>query len=291
MRPARTRGVLGCAALFTFVSVWECTRVAAQFVWDAPQGCPDWADVESRIPEPLPGRAPKNARLKANAHVTTDAAGYRLDFHTAQGERSLHAATCDELASAAALLLGLLRDSMADSAPPVSSQRDVAALLGVSVALDWGSLPELAWGPSLRAGIRLYATSITAAGQYLPPQQVGSPASFSGAAVRGTVTLATAGVSVCQALTPVIELSPCALFEYGQIWVGRGQSSDTRSDWALLLVGARVSTAIDRRWHILLDLSVGVPWTRVDYSTLRLGRVYSPPAVLARLHLGFEFRL
>jgi hypothetical protein len=77
--------------------------------WVAPRECPDRSAVERSIAARVPSLQPR-AAVEASGRIVRQGAGYQLTLRTAAGERQLSAASCDELASSAALILAFILD-------------------------------------------------------------------------------------------------------------------------------------------------------------------------------------
>jgi hypothetical protein len=82
--------------------------------WSGPDACPSGQRVVARVEELLSRAKRPGAPLVAEARITAERAGYRLDVSAQHGEdrlrRTVHAGACDELADAAALILALWID-------------------------------------------------------------------------------------------------------------------------------------------------------------------------------------
>jgi hypothetical protein len=93
-----------------------------ELTWSAPAGCPSQGDVEAdvarRLGRPLAGNG---ALLRALAEVEAADQGFRLVLATElageSGTRVLSAQRCEELASAASVIIALLADPHADATP------------------------------------------------------------------------------------------------------------------------------------------------------------------------------
>ncbi len=101
------------------------TRVAAEprqvdLRWDAPQGCPQESDVRGRIQKIL-GTDRHDTPFRADGAITRVDGRFRLELvlHVGDvtGTRSLAAKSCDDLAGAAAVEIGLLVHSVESQSP------------------------------------------------------------------------------------------------------------------------------------------------------------------------------
>jgi len=93
-----------------------------ELTWSAPAGCPSQRDLEAdvarRLGRPLAGTGPA---LRALAEVEPVEGGFRLvlvtELEGEAGTRVLEAPRCEELASAASVIVALLADPHADATP------------------------------------------------------------------------------------------------------------------------------------------------------------------------------
>lgn len=90
---------------------------APELQWDAPDGCPDAADVEQAIDRLLGSRHEAESPVLARAHVTGEPGNWTLELYveTEQGktERTLRSQQCSTLRDATALYVALSVDPMA----------------------------------------------------------------------------------------------------------------------------------------------------------------------------------
>jgi hypothetical protein len=306
MRPtwtSRYRGAArSCALLWALVlgmrgrSVHAADNGALELDWQAPAQCADRAELESQVYARLPERPRPRSVLHARGRIEATQTGYRLELQTEQGRRTLLAQDCEELVNAAALMLALLVDSQAREEPQptatVPKPRSVWALIRPELVADLGTLPHLAVGPGLSAGVRVFATSLEVSGYYLASQNVSGPQQT---APLGELHALAAGLGACQALTSRMELSPCLRLEYGRI-EGRGTNLKTaafRADapWVLALLGVRVSAELVNRLHGVLELAIGLPLLGATFTVNPVGTVHQTGDVVGRLRAGIELRL
>jgi hypothetical protein len=268
---------------------------ALELDWQAPAQCADAAELESQVYARLPAQPRTQAPLHARGRIEVVQAGYRLQLETEQGRRTLLAADCEELVSAAALVLALLVDSQARNEPqPTASAptpRVVWALIRPELDADLGTLPHLAIGPGLSAGVRVYATSLELSGYYLPSQNVRGPQQT---ATLGELHALAAGLGACQGLTSPIELSPCLRVEYGHI-TGHGtnliSANAADAPWVLALLGVRVSAELVQRLHGVLELAIGLPLLGATFTVNPVGTVHQTGDIVGRFRAGIELRL
>jgi hypothetical protein len=265
-----------------------------QLEWHAPAGCPDHAETVSRVPEAPPALAAHGPGPRARGVIVQQADGYRLNLWTDQGSRTLFAKDCEELASAAVLVLSLLIDAQRHGGvrvPPPTNERVVWPWIRPEVVSDLGTLPHLAVGPGLGLGVRIERLSLGLSGNWLPKQDVRS--TLRTAAV-GQLQLWSAELHACYALTDRLALSPCVHAEYGRI-IGRGRNlamqSPVDGPWLLAGVGLQASAELWPRVHALIELACGVPLQGAKFSIEPLGTVHRTGAVVGRLRAGLELRL
>ena len=112
---------------------------AVDLAWDAPAGCPQREAVQARVRE-LAGEALKNAeRPRAEGRIVSVNGRYQLTLTVYEkGEardRTMTSQSCDDLAGAAAIALGLLiRQRPSSSGEPGSSGTGAAAAPGAAAA-------------------------------------------------------------------------------------------------------------------------------------------------------------
>lgn len=85
--------------------------------WDAPEGCPSAETVRAAIAAQL-GRAVEPGDVEVELKVARDGDRWRVDLTAGGGVRTLDAASCDELAEAAALIVAMTIDEAAQATPP-----------------------------------------------------------------------------------------------------------------------------------------------------------------------------
>lgn len=96
----------------------------ADVSWDAPDGCPDADAVRAQVAQQL-GREPADGDLDVELRVARDGDRWRLDMTAGGGERTLEAATCDELAQSAALIVAMTIEAAESDAVDVASLGDL----------------------------------------------------------------------------------------------------------------------------------------------------------------------
>jgi hypothetical protein len=265
--------------------------------WVAPAGCPARAELERAVRERLSSGNEAGApgpALRASGSVTASDRGYRLELETEHGRRSLAAGSCREAASAAALILALLIDPEAETAPappPVPPPRSLWLSLRAEVSADWAILPELAFGPGLAAGVRWRATSFELTGTWLPPRDAYRSERDSAVA---NLSLLTAALGACHALTRAPELSPCLRIEHGRLIAEPRGLPNARSHgaaWTALWAGARLGVRLASWLWANLELAVGLPLLGATFTVNSVGTAHETGDVTGRLRAGIEIRL
>lgn len=174
------------------------TAGADPIAWEAPAGCPDGDTVRARVEAHL-GRAPEPGDVDVALHVSQDGARWRVEMTIGEGVRELEAATCDELAESAALIVAMTIDEAAQAAPPAvpdlsdppaplpprrqvdTSERrpspptDVKLRARTFVVGDLGTMPEAAIGAGGAVEVALDAWGIEVAAARMAGQRAFVP--------------------------------------------------------------------------------------------------------------------
>lgn len=131
--------------------------------WEAPPECPQAATVRQKLDALLGEAAAKKGGLRADAHIARVNGRYRLllTVHDEKGarDRTIDAEACDDLAGAAAVMLGLLlRGQAPNEGGDSSTGTDVTSAAGAT------EQNPNATGPSAASPSAARAASPTAAG-------------------------------------------------------------------------------------------------------------------------------
>jgi hypothetical protein len=309
----------------------QTSAVNVELSRSAPAGCPSQADVEGDVARRL-GRplVASGAALQASAAIESNEQGFRLTLTTElQGEsgtRVLDAPRCDELASAASVIVALLADPHADATPApkptppppqpeptpkpkeADEHRDEAEEIEVEepslpsrpivvhvfarpeLLADLGTLPKLGIGPALSVGVRLDRTALELTGSYLPPNDVES-----GGKILGNVRLWSAALGVCQQLGNAIAIGPCLRVEYGRT-SGKGggdirKAASGRSGmFAALWLGLRLDYGLLPALLLYAELDAGLPLARTVFTVQGVGPAHEASALIGRVRTGAELR-
>jgi hypothetical protein len=299
--PLRVFGVGAALLLVEGAAVAE-SRARFTFDWTSPAGCPTRDDVRGRAETLLGG--PIEPRLvnplDAQGRVTSVDGRFELHLETVdngiRGERTLKAATCEELASAAALIIALAVDpetvaarskdastaagaaASTSGAPPVAtpppnpsagpapaaaeaekplrSGAPVTGFAEADLAVDWGALPDISFGPSLTGGFAVDRLELRLAATYFAPRFAEAPPDPDRG---GDVSLLVFGLAGCYALTAsTAKIGLCAEFEGGALFaIGRGfdHTDDAVRPW--LGAGGSVDLTIPVAGPVALRVGVG----------------------------------
>jgi hypothetical protein len=102
-------------------TAWAEAQPSIDLRWEAPTGCPQESDVRDRI-QNLLGSGRQSSQLRAEGTITRMDRRFRLDLvvHVRDlvGTRSIESSSCEDLAGAAAVEIGLLVHSAEATAEP-----------------------------------------------------------------------------------------------------------------------------------------------------------------------------
>jgi hypothetical protein len=282
--------------------------------WVAPESCPDSQTILERV-EGLVGqavRASPTALFSIEARVSRDdGPAWTLHMSFRGGEnptsRTVTAATCDELADAAALFVALAIDpNLPVAGRPASSEsgdgRGAAAAAsattpvvplspGAEARAARGPQPEPAPRPPLRVhvgalesiwfqrlpgvapglvlftGLSRYRWRVSAELGFYPEQHADAPNGRTG----GDLWLASAELNLAYALTQSrVQLAP--YFGLELEWIhgaGTGQLRRDQGSTALVAfnTGARLEYSVSRRWALLARAKGSAPFSRPSFYT------------------------
>jgi len=293
----------------------ELDRVPVELSWSAPAECPDrsWVlrSIEARLRAPA---SQLTAAISADARVEKRGGGYSLTLQTEQGERQLSAATCEELAGSAALILAfLVEPQQAEPAPVVEppptaaeptvaesssgpeSQLELSGHVRAEWIVDIGMLPNPATGPGIGLGFSLRDTSLELSAGFLLDNTVRYVAPGN----EGQQSLAhlyafLAQLGLCQRLLRALDLGVCLSVEHMRISADPDEALQSRSTrrapvWTAL-ASARAAIPIGTRFAWVLELSVGVPLLGARFRVDGIGVIHETGDVIGRLRTGPELR-
>ncbi len=279
------------------------TRVDAaslELTWDAPQACPTIDSVQREVTR-LEGQRATLSALRASVHVRSTPTGWvaelRTDSNGAQGERTLEAADCAQLADAAALVIAmahcpeLAMGAIEPPAPPVPPGAQLA--ISAFAAGDWGSLlaPTFAAGLDLSLAFGRFEVRALAL-RSLEQHRLSGPQADSAVAVQAQLGL---GVRGCwYALESRVSLGPCVGVD---AWLLSGSSSNvslpsTGTGWWLGgLLGAQGKLRLFERLAVVVAIEVGAAAARPVFVVEGYGQVFRSGEVVGRARAGLEVRL
>jgi hypothetical protein len=265
-------------------------------------------------------RVPQGNDIKARAvveHGQTWSLAMETELAGRPGRRSLEAASCQDLASAAALIVALMIDPNAvaahatpprpvaapprpvaappktEPAPaPESKRRAVQYLAGIHVAGSYGTLPSFDVGVGGGVGMQGRRWRAELRGSYgLRRDQKASAAAPPGA--YGEFNFAAAALAACVNLgREGLAFGPCADAELGATSAkgfGVSQSFPANTLWSALGAGGYAAIALGHHLSLPLHLDVLAPLRRSQFVVKNVpGRVFQAPAVGVRLGAGIE---
>jgi hypothetical protein len=297
---------------------------ALTFSWLAPAGCPSRDEVNAEIARLLGGsiRVPQGGDIKARAQVVQGATwSLAMDTELAGrlGRRSLEAASCQDLANAAALIIALMIDPEAVAAhatppqpvaappspvapPPVTAPspaperkpRAVEYLVGILAAGSFGTLPSIDAGLGGGIGLQGRRWRAELRGTYgLRRDQKAWAAAPAGA--YGQFNFWAVAFAGCFNVgRESWAFGPCADAEVGVISAqgfGVSQSLPASTLWSALGAGGYAAISLGRHLGLPLHLDVLAPLRRSEFVFKNEPtRVFRAPAVGVRMSAGIELR-
>jgi hypothetical protein len=294
--------------------------------WDAPEGCPSAADIRAEVTRIVGDR--ERRRVTVRAQARQEERGWTLELRTRagdeEGERTLQAATCEEVAKAAVVIIALTidPDEMAaappsppraapeprpppllppprPTAPPNTTQAWYAAVLsgaGVSFATPPGAALFLWLAGGVRAGRIAAHAGVSVGTETSESAPLPSAPSAGGkfwlisAFGRGCVAplLGRFEIWGCGGL----EIDRLAASGYGVTSPGSGHGV-----WLAPAIGVEPGWAVARTVRVTLPAWIAFPLDRPSFQLAELPAatpnptptlVFRPPAVLPRVSLGLQ---
>jgi hypothetical protein len=300
-------------------------REDVDLAWDAPDDCPDRAWVLRSIAARLNGAAAQpRAAISASGRIERRASDYALTLRTEQGERQLNAASCEELAGSAALILAFIVDPQhtpepaAVAAPPpetpapagdaaaaadekaaeieATASGPTLALTGYARAewtVDVGMMAHAATGPGISIGLTLVDTSMELSAAFLLNNSV----SYVAAGGEGASSLAhlsafMAQLGLCQRVLRGPDLGICVLGEHMRMTADPADALASRSThsapvWSVL-AAARAAVPIGTRFAWVVELGIGVPLLGARFRVDGIGVIHETGDVVGRLRTGLR---
>ncbi|WP_437895781.1 hypothetical protein [Sorangium sp. So ce124] len=180
----------------------------------------------------------------------------------------------------------------ASAAPAQRPSRplELRGALRVSGVLDTASLPAVAPGAGIAAGVLIGAVRVELSGTYFGAQQ----AFVERPTMGGDVQLTTGGLRLCYAMRyRSIELGPCAGIEVGVMSAasfGAASPGSNRALWVAPHPGALATFTLSDRLRVPLTIDVPFPVTRDRFVLVGIGAVHRSAAATLRASLGVEVR-
>ncbi|HET8938412.1 MAG TPA: hypothetical protein VFN67_33440 [Polyangiales bacterium] len=310
----------GCAQLAVLVLAFTAGAAFAdepvELTWSAPAECPDrnWV-LRSIAARSNSSAAQPTAAVQASARVVRKGDVFQLTLQTHEGERQLSAASCEELAGSAALILAFIADPRRE-ATPVGERAEMPAAVPDAAAAesgeapppldvsgyaraDWlvdvGMLPHAATGPGIALGLTIANTSFELAAGFLLNNSVRYVAAGGG----GQQTLAqlhafAAQLGVCQRLIGGgANLGLCLFGEHMRVVADpdealRSRTTPSAPVWTVL-AAARLAVPIGTRLAWYVELGLGVPVRGARFRVSRIGVIHETGDVVGRLRTGLGF--
>jgi hypothetical protein len=284
--------------------------------WQAPAGCPSRGQVSGEIARLLGGeiRVPKGGDIKAVAVVArgqTWSLAIETELAGRPGQRSIEAASCQDLADATALIIALMIDPnavaahttqprpapappLAQSDPAPQKARRVSYLVGIHAAGSYGTLPSVdaglgggvglagrRWRVELRGTYGLRRDQRVTAPSPAPPDSYGR-FNFAAAALAGCLNLGRENLAV----------GPCADAELGMLSAkgfGVSEGFPAQTLWLALGAGAYAAIPLGPHLSLPLHLDVVAPLLRPEFVFRNVPtRVFRAPVVGGRISAGIE---
>jgi len=295
---------------------------ALTFSWQAPAGCPSRDEVSAEIARLLGGsiRIPRGGDIKASAvvaHGPTWSLAMETELAGRPGRRSLEAASCQDLADAAALIVALMIDPNAVAAhatplrpvavppPPVEAppatqpdpapetkRRAVEYLVGIHATGSYGTLPSIDAGLGGGIGLQGRRWRAELRGTYgLRRDQKAMAAAPAGA--YGQFNFTAAAFAGCFNFgRESLAFGPCAGGELGAVSAkgfGVTQGFPANTLWSALGAGGYAAVSLGHHLSLPLHLDVLAPLRRSQFVFKNEPQVvFQAPAVGVRMSAGIE---
>jgi hypothetical protein len=284
--------------------------------WNAPDGCPDRAEIARRVEALLGHPATSNEALAFRAEVReTDDGHFRATLRSrwagGSTERTFEAVDCAKIGRAAALIVAMAIDPV-DVAEVASEPRPqpqpqprapeepratpveapaVHLGFGMRATVDVGSLPLPTIGGGPLATLRFGAWELQLGAQaWIPRRTAGSTPTGAG----GEIGLLTGEARACREIVPLaLTLSLCLGGEAGVTdgaAFGIPVPRHPRSLWLAALGGAIIRPRVASGLWAWMSFDAAVPLTPPDYAIEGLGSVHRPWPVVGRASMGVEIQ-
>jgi len=281
--------------------------------WDAPDECPTGAEVSADVMH-IVGSS-ETRHVVVHATVQKDGPVWTLVLDTQSGEeagqRTLHGATCAEVAKAGVIVMALTLDPNGMSPPPTAVvappapvvppppviapaapvvPRAVWATLRIEGGAAFATLPSTAPFAAVAAGARLARGAARLGVAGLLENSESAPAGSS-----GSFWLFSTFADVCGAPIAArrFELWACVGAQIDRMAAaGHGVTSPSTAVvwWLAPRVGLEPSLGLIDRLRLVLPLEVSFPLYRPTFTLDGVGPVFRPALVFVRVSLGAEVR-
>ena len=287
---------------------------ALTFSWQAPEGCPSRDDLRAEIARLLGGdiHVPHDGDIKARAQVShgqTWSLAIETELAGRPGQRSIEAASCQDLADATALIIALMIDPNAVAAhamqpkpvpatppgettpPPPKKPRSVEYLVGIHAAGSYGTLPSVDVGLGGGVGLAGRRWRVELRGTYGLRDQKAMAAAPPGA--YGQFNFTAAALAACFNFgREGLAFGPCADAELGVVsakGVNVSESLPAQTLWSALGAGAYAAIPLGHHLSLALHADVLAPLRRTEFVFKNEpSRVFQAPAVGGRMSIGVE---
>jgi hypothetical protein len=278
--------------------------------WTAPEECPPLEALRAEIsrvagPIPAPAERPEARAVVHRGPKDTWQLELTTRVGSLSGERRLAAPSCLELMRAAALVLALMINPTASTAPPAAPRPPPPAVIveapsppretppffvGLDLAVGTGLLPGPAGGLELRFGWAHRHLQAELRAAAWGSKSAASPADPS---TGGSFDLADVGGAACARVlpsrraTPSLCLGGLALRVHG---LGSGVSDPGRATawWPGAFAEASVYLHLTVRHGLRVAAEGIVPIGRPTFALAGVGSVWRPAAVAVRGMMGWE---
>jgi hypothetical protein len=293
---ASLRGWLVVLATTCACALASTTRALAQapelsLRWQAPLGCPDQAEMETRVARALEDDTLR-AKLAVMANVTETESGYRAQLSIQTdggiGQRTLDNSRCDILADSVALVIALSANRSLGSASD-ASKKELVLAISAHASLVGGPLPRPAVGAGVGfalEGWKRLRWEIN--GSYYAEQTT----TYTGLSIGADFRLLRVAARGCMVWSlGQLDVAPCLGAELYRI-DGAGFGGMVERNGGSFVWGPELSTLVRLRvWRRLaVQLSAGATFaaSRQRFTYGDLGLLHQPDALAYQLSLAPE---
>jgi hypothetical protein len=323
------RSACALATLFAVAELSCASNALAEpelnLSWSVPAACPDAEWARRRIAAQLAREpvAEVAQGVRASVAVEPSASGFALQLRTVvagtSGERTIHAADCEELAQAAALIIALSVSEASERgaapnppeppSPPARTStqaqevaqraaRRTLLALRADVLLDFGFFDQLGFGPSLAIAYQYGVWRAELAALWMTPQVVHADEQNAGSVEASLWALRAGGCALFGRLR--IQGGPCVGGEFGQA-AGRGTGdlqspSEHREPWIAGFLGGRLSVGLIAKLALVLETDLSVLVAGPSFATKPADggsenlTIHAPAPAQLRANAGVELR-